>query len=80
MFSSSPKAVELVADNLNEELHLLEVETFEIEDIVDVGQDAAMKIGCTSTSSTSTCTSSTSCSSTSATSSSSSSSSSALMH
>ena len=55
-------------EKLSEELHELEVETFEIEDFVDLHQNAADGVGCTSTSSTSTCTSSTSTSSTSATS------------
>lgn len=46
---------------LNDELHLLEVETFEIEDIADLGQNPAILSSCTSTSSTCTSTGSTSC-------------------
>lgn len=52
----------LNVNELNEELHQLEVETFEIEDLADLGQNPAMKSSsCTSTSSTCTSTGSTSC-------------------
>ncbi|HVB62563.1 MAG: thiazolylpeptide-type bacteriocin [Ktedonobacteraceae bacterium] len=45
---------------LNDELHLLEVETFEIEDLADLGQNPATTIY-SSCSSTCTSTGSTSC-------------------
>lgn len=46
---------------LNDELHLLEVETFEIEDFADLGQNPATIYSSSSCSSTCTSTGSTSC-------------------
>lgn len=38
-------------NTLNQELHLLEVETFEIEDFADLEQNPAAALGCSSCSS-----------------------------
>ncbi len=61
--NTSP-AMENDLNGLNEELHLLEVETFEIEDLSDLSQNPAIVRGsCSCTSSCCSCTSTSSCSS-----------------